>query len=173
MGYRANRRKNQNFKKKFEVSEDIFHMVEEELAKKNKNNNGKYHDSDYHLTPGKKRETKLIDDYNSILKQAGFRMHVSTDARIGLDRAIAEDYSAILLDIKMPEMDGFQFLEQFRRKKQDVPVMIMTGHPSIGTAASAIRLGASDYMTKPFTPEQIIQSVRGMLALDPPCVSTQ
>ena len=100
-----------------------------------------------------------------ILKQAGFRVHVSRDARIGLGRAIAEDYSAILLDIKMPEMDGFQFLEQLRRKKQDVPVMIMTGYPSIRTAASAVHLGASDYLTKPFTPGQITQAVRRMLAL--------
>ena len=100
-----------------------------------------------------------------ILKQAGFCVHVSRDARVGLGRAIAEDYSAILLDIKMPEMDGFQFLEQLRRKKQDVPVMIMTGYPSIRTAASAVHLGASDYITKPFTPEQITQSVWRMLAL--------
>ena len=100
-----------------------------------------------------------------ILKQAGFHVHVSRDARIGLGRAIAEDYSAILLDIKMPEMDGFQFLEQLRRKKQDVPVMIMTGYPSIRTAASAVHLGASDYLTKPFTPGQITQAVRRMLAL--------
>ena len=100
-----------------------------------------------------------------ILKQAGFRVHVSRDARIGLGRAIAEDYSAILLDIEMPEMDGFQFLEQLHKEKPDLPVMVMTGYPSIRTAASAVRLGASDYMTKPFTPEQITQSVRRMLAL--------
>ena len=113
----------------------------------------------------------VVDDEGSIclacrriLKQAGFRVHVSRDARIGLGRAIVEDYSAILLDIKMPEMDGFQFLEQLRKKKQDVPVMIMTGYPGIETADSAVRLGASDYITKPFTPGQITQSVRRMLA---------
>jgi len=100
-----------------------------------------------------------------ILKQAGFRVHVSRDARIGLGRAATEDYSAILLDIKMPEMDGFQFLEELRKKNRDVPVMIMTGYPSIGTAASAVCLGASDYITKPFTPGQITQSVLRMLAL--------
>jgi len=100
-----------------------------------------------------------------ILKQAGFRVHVSRDARIGLGRAIAEDYSAILLDIKMPEMDGFQFLEQLHKEKQDLPVVMMTGYPSIRIAASVVRLGASDYITKPFTPEQITKSVRRMLAL--------
>ena len=100
-----------------------------------------------------------------ILKQAGFRVHVSRNARIGLGRTTVEDYSAILLDIKMPEMDGFQFLEQLRNEKPDLPVMVMTGYPSIRTAALAVRLSASDYLTKPFTPEQITQSVRRMLAL--------
>jgi DNA-binding response OmpR family regulator/glycine cleavage system H lipoate-binding protein len=102
-----------------------------------------------------------------ILKQAGFRVHVSRDARIGLGRAIAEDYSAILLDIRMPEMDGIEFLEELRKKRPHVPVMIMTAYPSIPNAAAAVRLGASDYITKPFTPEQITQSVRGMLARNP------
>jgi DNA-binding response OmpR family regulator len=64
----------------------------------------------------------------------------------------------------MPEMDGIQFLEELRKKKPDVPVMIMTGYPSIPNAAAAVRLGASDYVTKPFSPEQITQSVRRMLA---------
>jgi DNA-binding response OmpR family regulator len=68
------------------------------------------------------------------------------------------------LDIKMPEMDGIQFLEEMRKQKPDAPVMIMTGYPSIPNAAAAVRLGASDYITKPFTPEQITQSVRRLLS---------
>ncbi|OHB66021.1 MAG: hypothetical protein A2V70_13305 [Planctomycetes bacterium RBG_13_63_9] len=107
-----------------------------------------------------------------ILRQAGFRVHVSRDARIGLGRAIAEDYSAVLLDVQMPEMDGFQFLELLHNEKQDLPVVIMTGYPSIPTAVSAVRLGASGYITKPFTPEQITQSVRRMLdsgQMERPC----
>ena len=102
-----------------------------------------------------------------ILSRAGFHVHVSRDAPVGLGRAMAEDYSAILLDVKMPEMDGFQFLEELRKRKQDVPVMIMTGYPSICSAVSAVRLGASDYIMKPFTPEQITKCVRKMLALGP------
>jgi len=95
----------------------------------------------------------------------GWQVHVSRDARVALGRAVAEKYSAILLDINMPEMDGSQFLEELRRQRQDVPVIVMTGYPSIQNAASAVRLGAADYITKPFTPEQITQSVRGMLGL--------
>jgi len=99
-----------------------------------------------------------------VFSRQGFSVEESLNAREGLSRAIEGDYSAILLDIKMPEMDGIQFLEELRKEKPDVPVMIMTGYPSIPNAAAAVRLGASDYITKPFTPEEITQSVRRMLA---------
>ena len=81
----------------------------------------------------------------------------------GSDLAKENDYTAILLDIKMPNMDGIEFLEALRKQKADVPVVLMTGYPSIPNAASAIRLGASDYVTKPFTPEEISQAVHRLM----------
>ncbi len=99
-----------------------------------------------------------------VFSRQGFQVEECVDPREGLNRATEKEYSAILLDIKMPGMDGIQFLEELRKKKPDVPVMIMTGYPSIPNAASAVRLGASDYITKPFTPEQITQAVQRMLA---------
>jgi glycine cleavage system H lipoate-binding protein len=83
-----------------------------------------------------------------------------------LNLAQQNDYSAILLDIKMPTMDGIAFLEALRKQKADLPVVLMTGYPSIPNAASAIRLGASDYVTKPFTPEEITQAVHRLLHHD-------
>jgi DNA-binding response OmpR family regulator/glycine cleavage system H lipoate-binding protein len=99
-----------------------------------------------------------------IFTQQGFQVDVNTDARQGLARATEKDYEVILLDIKMPQMDGIQFLEQLREKKPDVPVLIVTGYPSIPNAAAAMRLGACDYVTKPFTPEEITSAVQRVLA---------
>ena len=116
------------------------------------------------------RKLLVVDDEpvicqacHRIFSRQGFDVEESTDAREGLNRATEGDYSAVLLDIKMPEMDGMQFLAELREEKPDVPVMIMTGYPSIPNAASAVRLGASDYITKPFTPEGITQAVRRIL----------
>jgi len=78
---------------------------------------------------------------------------------------MAEDYAAILLGMEMPGMDGLRFLEALRRTGRDVPVTVIAGDGSGAKAASAVRLGASDWIAKPFTPEQIIRSVLGMLAL--------
>lgn len=86
-----------------------------------------------------------------IFARQGFQVEANTDARQGLTLATEKDYDIILLDIKMPNMDGIQFLEQLRHKKSDVPVLIITGYPSIPNAAAAMRLGACDYVTKPFT----------------------
>jgi len=109
-------------------------------------------------------EAVVCQACHRIFSRQGYEVEESTDAREGLNRALKTDYSGVLLDIKMPEMDGIQFLEEMRKQKPDLPVLIMTGYPSVPNAAAAVRLGASDYVTKPFTPEQITQSVRRLLA---------
>ena len=98
-----------------------------------------------------------------VLAREGFRVRTSTDANEGLTLAREWDYDAILLDIKMPDKDGIQFLEELRETKPDVPVIIITGFPSPESEESAKRLGAARYITKPFTPDTITQAVRNML----------
>jgi FixJ family two-component response regulator/glycine cleavage system H lipoate-binding protein len=99
-----------------------------------------------------------------IFSRQGFKVETNTDARQGLALATEKDYEIILLDIKMPNMDGIQFLEELRRTKLEVPVLIITGYPSIPNAAAAMRLGACDYVTKPFTSEEITSAVQRVLA---------
>ena len=74
-----------------------------------------------------------------IFSRQGFQVETHTDARQGLMHATENDYAIILLDIKMPYMDGIQFLERLRQKKPNVPVLIITGYPSIPNAAAAMR----------------------------------
>jgi DNA-binding response OmpR family regulator len=76
-----------------------------------------------------------------------------------------DDYAIVLLDIKMPNMDGIEFLERLREKKPDLPVLIITGDPSIPNAAAVMRLGACDYVTKPFTVEEVTWAVQRVLSM--------
>ncbi|MCL4190789.1 MAG: response regulator [Thermoguttaceae bacterium] len=108
-------------------------------------------------------EEVICEGCRRIFSRQGFQVEKSSDPQQGLNLAVERDFKAILLDIKMPSMDGIQFLEQLRVKKPGVPVILMTGYPSIPNAASAVRLGASDYITKPFTPEEITQAVQRLL----------
>jgi len=108
-------------------------------------------------------EQVVCEACRRIFSQQGFQVEVNTNARQGLTWATEKDYEIILLDIKMPNMDGIQFLEQLRDKKPDVPVLIITGYPSIPNAAAAMRLGACDYVSKPFTCEEITSAVQRVL----------
>ena len=112
----------------------------------------------------------VVDDEDAIcrgcrriLTSEGYRVDTANDAHRGLSLAVANDYAAVLLDIRMPQMDGIEFLEKLRKSKREVPVIIITGYPSIATAASAMQLGAVDYVMKPFTPRAITRAVRRLL----------
>jgi len=98
-----------------------------------------------------------------IFSPQGFQVDTSKDPCEGLRLASERNYTAVLVDVKMPVMDGIQFLTQLRETKPKLPVILITGYPSIPDAASAIRLGASDYVTKPFTPEDITRSVQRLV----------
>lgn len=104
-------------------------------------------------------EDAICEGCRRIFSRQGFEVEKTTDAAKGLSMAADGNYAAVLVDIKMPEMDGIEFLEKLRGKKPQLPVILMTGYPSIPNAVSAIRLGASGYVTKPFTPEEISEAV--------------
>ena len=108
-------------------------------------------------------EEAICEGCGRIFSRQGFDVEKCSDAAQGLSLASQNDFSAILLDVKMPGMDGIHFLEALRKLKPSMPVVLMTGYPSIPNAASAIRLGVSDYVTKPFTPEEISQAVHRLL----------
>lgn len=109
-------------------------------------------------------EEVICEACRRIFSRQGFAVETRTDARQGLALAASKDFEIILLDIKMPNMDGIQFLEQLRQTNFEVPVLIITGYPSIPNAAAAMRLGACDYVTKPFTSEEITSAVQRVLA---------
>jgi DNA-binding NtrC family response regulator len=67
-----------------------------------------------------------------------------------------EEVDLLLLDIRMPDMDGIRVLEQIRKLELEIPVLIMTAHASISSAVEAIKLGAYDYVTKPFPKEKVL-----------------
>ena len=102
-----------------------------------------------------------------IFNQAGYQVEACTDSREGLNRVLEQDnYSLILVDMKMPGMDGLEFITELRKTHPDLPVMIITGYASVPSATAAMRLGASDYLPKPFTPEEIIKAVERIFEED-------
>ena len=92
------------------------------------------------------------------LTREGYTVNFHTSAQ----KALAEDlsvYDLLMSDIRMPGMDGLQFLRNLRGKCPDLPVILMTAYGSLETTMEALRLGAWDYISKPFSPD----AIRGMV----------
>ncbi len=98
----------------------------------------------------------IIDDEKSIrktlgeiLSYEGYKIEEAADGEEGLRKFSATPFDIVLCDIKMPKMDGIEFLEQARAVNPDVPVVVISGHGNIDTAVEAVKKGAFDYISKP------------------------
>ncbi len=118
---------------------------------------------------GKKR-VLVIDDEKIVLKSIekilsheNCEVEGFISSRIGLKRALGREYDILLTDIRMPEIGGMRILRDIKRAKPTLPVVIITGYATVKSAVQAMKLGATDYIEKPFTPEDLINSVNEAL----------
>jgi len=103
-------------------------------------------------------EEMIRRSYQEILELSGFEVDTAQDAFDAERICLSQSFDAIFADIFMPEMDGIELLENIKESQPDTPIILFTGMPSVETAADAIRLGASDYLTKPVRHEVIVSS---------------
>jgi two-component system cell cycle response regulator CtrA len=81
----------------------------------------------------------------------------------GVDFARHFDYDAVILDLDLPDMSGFEVLRTLRRASIDVPVMILSGSAAVDSKVKALNAGADDYMTKPFSSEELVGRLRALV----------
>ena len=105
-------------------------------------------------------EVHLGQILSNFLSGRGYAVHTVTDGRAALEALRAEAYDVALLDIVMPELDGLEVLKQVRADADPPEVIIITGNGTIETAISAMKLGAYDYMAKPYRMAEIDVLVR-------------
>src|SRR4028118_2081912 len=98
----------------------------------------------------------IIDDERSIRKTLteilgyeGFKVEEAADGEEGLKKFQATAYDVVLCDIKMPKLDGIEFLGKASESNPDVPIIMISGHGNIETAVEAVKKGAYDYISKP------------------------
>jgi DNA-binding NtrC family response regulator len=89
------------------------------------------------------------------LEKDGYFIGAASDGAGALARIKADRWSILLVDLKMPGMDGLQVLEEARKLQPDLAVVIMTAYATVDTAVAAMKLGAFDYLVKPFDPEEL------------------
>jgi len=108
-------------------------------------------------------ETSLIKWLKYALEQKGYTVFATTNAKDALAEAKIEKYDLIVSDIKMPNMDGFEFLRQVRSIYPGVPFIFITAYGSMDSAISALRDRASDYILKPFSIDELTLRIKSNL----------
>ena len=93
----------------------------------------------------------------------GWSISVAENGDKALDVIAHKPVDLVLSDIKMPEMDGLALTEELRRSHPEIPVVLMTGYPSVDTAVSALRHRVVDYVIKPFNINQLYKTIDAAL----------
>ena len=103
-----------------------------------------------------------------ILSKEGFQVETAQKANEGLEKARSGEFSLVITDLMMPEMNGIELMHAIKEAGVDVPFLMVTGYPTIKTAMQALRLGAVDYIPKPFTRVELTSPVNRALKRKPP-----
>lgn len=103
---------------------------------------------------------ELEKDY---LELSGFEVHIETDGTAGLKAALEEEYDLLLLDLMLPGTDGMTICERVRQVK-DVPILMVSAKKDDVDKIHGLGLGADDYVTKPFSPSELVARVKAHLA---------
>jgi DNA-binding NtrC family response regulator len=109
-------------------------------------------------------EEVMLESCRRILERRGFTVDTEPDGLRGRDRALHGAYDLVLLDLRMPQIDGLEVLAEVRKRRTDLEVIIVTGYSTIDSAVTAVKLGACDYLPKPFTPDELRAKVDAALA---------
>lgn len=107
-------------------------------------------------------EERLVSLVKAYLEQNGFRVVTAKNGRDALFLARQEKPDLILLDIMMPEMDGHEFM-RLHQRESDTPIILLTAKVDENDKVLGLELGADDYITKPFSPRELMARVRALL----------
>ena len=108
-------------------------------------------------------EEAIADLEKDYLELSGFEVEIACQGGEGLKRALEEDFDLVILDLMLPEIDGFEICRQIRDKK-NTPIIMVSAKKDDIDKIRGLGLGADDYMTKPFSPSELVARVKAHLA---------
>lgn len=108
-------------------------------------------------------EEAIADLEKDYLELSGFTVEVANDGESGLNMALGNDYNLLILDLMLPGVDGFEICRQVRDKK-NTPIIMVSAKKDDIDKIRGLGLGADDYMTKPFSPSELVARVKAHLA---------
>ena len=112
------------------------------------------------IIEGEESIANLEKDY---LELSGFEVEIENQGDVGLKRALSEDFDLFILDLMLPEMDGFEICKEIRNHK-NTPILMVSAKKDDIDKIRGLGLGADDYMTKPFSPSEMVARVKAHMA---------
>jgi len=113
------------------------------------------------------RKILIIDDEDVIcqackmvLNEEAFLCDHSLSGADGLEMALSDAYDLVLLDMKLKDMDGMEILAAIKKEKPHIHVIVITGYSTLANTVKAMKLGANDYLSKPFSEKELIDAVQ-------------
>ena len=107
-------------------------------------------------------EEAIADLEKDYLELSGFEVEIASDGMTGLSRALEEDFQLVILDLMLPGVDGFEICRQVREAK-NTPIIMVSAKKDDIDKIRGLGLGADDYMTKPFSPSELVARVKAHL----------
>lgn len=108
-------------------------------------------------------ENSLVLTLTDLLTSEGFHVESAQDGQDALDRALTEKYDLIILDVMLPRKDGFEICRALRRRAIETPIIMLTARGQVADKVSGLKLGADDYLAKPFEPSELLARVEALL----------
>lgn len=112
----------------------------------------------------------IVDDHRAVREELAFALQFdgwttaeAEDGPSGLERAQDPDIDLVLLDVKLPGMDGLEVLQKLKEQRPELPVVMISGHGDLDTAVLAVRRGAYDFLQKPFESDRVLLSIKNAL----------
>ena len=108
-------------------------------------------------------EEAIADLEKDYLELSDFQVHIENSGDSGLEAALAEEFDLVILDLMLPGMDGFDVCKRIREKK-NIPILMLSAKKDDIDKIRGLGLGADDYMTKPFSPSELVARVKAHMA---------
>ena len=108
-------------------------------------------------------DLRMCDSMTALFSNQDYVLKTCNCGKSALGHLKNDDFDLVLLDMVIPDIDGYQIMDHINQKKLDTLVIVITGHVTAESAIGALRRGAYDYIRKPFEPEELLTTVKNSL----------
>jgi DNA-binding NtrC family response regulator len=106
----------------------------------------------------------VLESCQAVLEAEGFEVYLVPSADKALGAMRNDVFSLLLIDVKMPGHDGMYLMQEIKKEWPDIPILVMSGYYTTNTIKEATKRGAETFIAKPFEPEELVETVRKVIA---------